>query len=215
MRRTVRLVLVGALAFGAVAGFVPAASANAAGDLIQGGCGFITDDVGTLNGGNIEGVIYDASATLGPTGVPTGATVECWVAVNGVKQDSTDLVATGFGVQANAKQISFATSAGDIIEEIQCVTYADGTTEPCTGPCTCDAQIPPQGVIDLYDAVSADVNRDKDAVVDPVVCPLLVKLAGSYGPVTIAPDGDVYVPDPLDLFGGPVYDCPPYSPVTL
>jgi len=31
--------------------------------------------------------------------------------------------------------------------------------------------------------------------------------------VTIAPDGDVYVPVPLDLWDGPVYDCPPYGNV--
>jgi hypothetical protein len=42
------------------------------------------------------------------------------------------------------------------------------------------------------------------------ICPVLSHLAGNYpGGLSIHPDGDVYVPDPLGLGLNPVYDCPP------
>ncbi len=46
------------------------------------------------------------------------------------------------------------------------------------------------------------------AAADPLevwLCPQLAAISGHYGPVYIAPDGDVYVNGDL------VYDCPPYE----
>jgi hypothetical protein len=209
--RAAYLALAGALVLGIVAGSAAPVSANEAGDSTNGGCGFDTNEHPTLTGGQNVGVIYDRSATTDPAHAPTGATVECWIMVNGVKVDSTDLVASGFGVQANAKQISFPAGDADAVEVCETVTYADGTTEPpcydgrCPGAELCP--ILPQWVLDL-------LNLPNDLViqyVDPAVCPELVKLAGTYGPITVTADGDVYVPDPLALFGGPIYDCPPYG----
>jgi len=50
-------------------------------------------------------------------------------------------------------------------------------------------------------------------VIDPTVCPVFTEYDGSYaGVVTVGPNGDIYVIDPLDLNGGaPIYDCPPYG----
>jgi hypothetical protein len=70
--------------------------------------------------------------------------------------------------------------------------------------------MPPRIVTDILDIVDGDIYHAYVSVIDPLVCPKLVGLAGTYGPVTIAPDGDVDVPDPLDLWDGPMYDCPPY-----
>ena len=36
-------------------------------------------------------------------------------------------------------------------------------------------------------------------------CPVLASLAGTYGPVTINGEGDVYID------GEPFWDCPPYN----
>lgn len=210
MTRAAKLVLVGVLALGTVAGPAFPVSANEAGDSTVGGCSFNTDQQQTVTGDQNVGVIFDHSVTTDATHAPTGATVECWILVNGVKVDSTELVASGFGVQSGAKQISFAAADGDSVRLCETVTYADGTTEPpcyekCPGAELCP--ILPQWIFDL-------LNLPNDLViqyVDPQVCPQLVKLAGAYGPITVTADGDVYVPDPLDLFGGPIYDCPPYG----
>lgn len=209
MTRAANLVLAGALALGVVAGLASPVSANEVGDSTIGGCDFSTDRQQAVTGDQNVGVIFDHSATTDPAHAPTGATVECWIVVNGVKVDSTDLVASGFGVQSNYKQISFAAGDGDSVQLCQSVTYADGTTEPpCDEPCGGgECQIPPPLVTQL-------LNLPNDLViqyVDPEVCPRLAKLAGTYGPITVTADGDVYVPDPLVLFGGPIYDCPPYG----
>ena len=208
---TVRLALAGAFALGMVAGSAPPATASPAGDTIYGGCSFDTEEQAIVTGGQNVGVIADTSVTTDAANRPIGATVECYIEVNGIKQPSTDLLASGNGVQANAKQISFPAYDYDTIWVVQCVTYADGSTDPCMGPCACEVQIPPQQVIDLLNKVTGPVNAAWIQYVDPVVCPQLVKLAGNYGPVTIAADGDVSVNDPLGMLGM-LYDCPPYDP---
>jgi hypothetical protein len=206
-----KLALAGATVLGIVGGFAPVASASSAGDTMHGGCAFNTDEQATLTGGQNVGVIVDRSVTTDANNLPTGATVECWITVNGVKQESTDLVATGIGAQANAKQISFPSSDFDFIELVTCVTYADGSTDPCTPPCDC-FYLPLPWILDAINNVFATINAPLIQYVDPAVCPQLAAHAGSYGPIRIAPDGDVYVDDPLGLFAGsPVYDCPPYD----
>src|SRR5579885_2163599 len=106
MIRTAKLVLAGALALGLVAGpATPALAIPPIGpppaDSKVGGCTFNTDENQTVTGGQNVGEIADLSITTDATHQPIGATVECWIDVNGVKVDSTDLVASGFGVQAN------------------------------------------------------------------------------------------------------------------
>ena len=203
MRAALRLAVAGALALGVVAGPIPAASASSAGDDIVGGCSF--DSALTVNSDQVQGVISDTSFTAGPTGLPTGATVECWILVNGVKVDSTDLVASGFGAQANAKPVSFTLGPFDIYDVCRSVVYADGSTDPCD-LCTLCFFFPPRDVTALLDIL----DHLEAHYVDPNICPKLVKVAGTYGPVTIAPDGDVTVTDPLG-FVGLVWDCPPYG----
>ncbi|MBV9097007.1 MAG: hypothetical protein JO079_03020 [Frankiaceae bacterium] len=218
MTGTVKLVLAGALALGVVAG--PAAPASAIppigpppADSTVGGCTFNTDENQIATGGQNVGEIADLSITTDANHAPIGATVECWIVVNGVKVDSTDLVASGFGVQANAKQITFTAASYDTVQLCQTVRYADGTVEPpCDEPCGgAGCPFPPQWVFDVVDTVFTTLTDLELQHVDPALCPELVKLAGTYGPITIAADGDVYVPDPLTLFGGPVWDCPPYA----
>ena len=50
-----------------------------------------------------------------------------------------------------------------------------------------------------------DVEAAEKTWVDPIVCPLLVGVRGTYADVTIDDQGDVYVS------GEPLWDCPPYD----
>lgn len=189
----------------------PAANAVTA-DVIHGGCGYNTDQNATLTGGQNAGTIYDLSVTTtGDTPPrPIDATVSCWITVNGVQAPGTRFSYSGAGVQAGADHISFATTDGDRIDMCQSVAYADGTTDTQC-PVPVDDSLPPQRVIDALNNAFGLLNDALVSFVDPVLCPVLVSLSGTYGPVTIAADGDVYVPDPLGLIG-PAYDCPPLTP---
>lgn len=187
---------------------MPAAAHAGGPDRIHGGCSYETVKKPTTD--EYDGVIRDRSITTDGDGAPTGATVTCWIDVNGVEAPDTRFSYTGSGVQAGANQISFTAGDTDWVTLCRAVTYADGSTEPteCAGPVV--IQIPPECIVTCD--IIGTLDRLIVYAVDPAVCPALLRLAGSYpGGVTIAPDGDVYVPDPLILFDGPVYDCPPYG----
>lgn len=202
-------VLLTAAALGIGALTAPAGHAANA-DVIHGGCGFDTYLNATLTGGQYEGVIYDASVTT--TGdaqpLPIGATVTCWIDLDGVEVPGTRhsygslLGATN--VQAGADPIVVPANDSQWMLECESVVFADGTTQDdgCPAP---DQNLPPQAVIDVLNAAFG--------AADEVLCPQLAKLAGSYpGGITIGSDGDVYgQPDPLGL--GPLYDCPPWGPL--
>jgi len=181
---------------------VPVAAHAAAHDLILGGCGWEFEP-STSGATTWEGVIHDASATTDATGLPTAATVTCWAIVNGTEAPGTRFSYSGFGVQSGVDRVSFTAAEGDWVDLCEQVTFADGTTQLHGGCGDPNFYLPPQAVIDVLDIVFNDL--------DPLDCPALARLAGTYGPVTIAPDGDVYVADPLDLGLNPIYDCPPYG----
>jgi hypothetical protein len=209
VNKTIKGVIVGAASLAIVGAVSPAASANAAGDTIHGGCHFDTNEQQNVTNGQNEGVIGDASATTDPAGLPTGATVTCYIRVNGVAQDQTKFSYSGTGVQAGANQIVFTATDTDSVTLCEDVTYADSTTEPEVCPAATQQQIPPQQVIDLINGIFA-------STIDPIVCPELKALGqltggGVAGVITIDPaTGDVSVIDPLNLGINPVYDCPPY-----
>jgi len=194
---------------------VAAPPALAATDTIHGGCFFFTDETPPGSGVQV-GVIGDRSVTqqagLVPSGdVPIDATVYCRIEINGVAAPNTTFAYTGAGgVEVGANEISYTASPSDDIWIGERVVYADGTDTGWDWDSQCRActtQIPPQEVSDDLDAV----NAVWAAYVDPVPCPVLVAHAGTYGPITIEPDGDVVVVDPADLGLGFLYDCPPYS----
>ena len=204
-------VLLAAVAVGVTAAVLPAAPASAASgaDSVRGGCFFDTNQNATVTGGRNVGEIGDLSITTDSTGAPTFAVVNCWIIVNGVEAPGTRISASGTGVQAGVATISYTAGDADWVGLCEQVVYADGTSDTeC--PIYEDPNLPPNFIIEALDTIF-DVVNAVVAYPDPVVCPVLVQLAGSYpGGVTIAADGDVYVPDPLVLFAGPVYDCPPY-----
>ena len=216
--KTAKKAALGALAATVMALVTPMTSASAdPGDTVSGGCGFNTDENATATNGQNEGVIYDLSATQHADHTPSGATVQCWIDVNGVEAGGTRISASGTGVQANAANISFSATDTDIITECELVTFDDGSTPfgpDCPGATT--LQIPPQQIIDALNTVIDTLNGVLISTVDPVVCPVLVQVGqaiggGVSGVLEIRADGDVYVADPLGLGINPVYDCPPYG----
>jgi hypothetical protein len=198
MKRT----LIVAAIFGASVVIGPASAHAAAHDLFVGGCGSTAEPDPAGPDAGYSGVMYDTSLTTDPAGLPTYGTVSCWVQVNGVEAPGTRSTYSGFGVQSGTHPLTFSAGVGDVIEYCEAVVFADGTTGPeypCGDP---NLTVPPPTVIALLEIVFSDT--------DPVVCPKLASLAGVYGPLTIEPDGDVYVNDPFGLIGW-TYDCPSYG----
>jgi hypothetical protein len=202
----------------AVVAFAVAAAGSTAADAYAdspdrffGGC-FFTADPEPGTDVNV-GVIGDHLSLTSKRYVPPaliGATVTCWVEVNGVEAPGTRHT---YGdpsspVQFGADPLTFTAGADDWVDLCETVVFADGTTQSgCPLECTgvWDIERGCGVAIDLLNEVFAT----ETGYVDPAVCPALVAAAGSYGPITIALDGDVYLPDPLGLWS-PVYDCPPY-----
>ena len=208
-----RMLLVGVMASATVTAVAPAAGA-AGGDTIQGGCFFITDEVVATyeTGGNTIAVIGDQSSTRDANGLPTDATVSCQIRFDDVPAPGTTFSYSGIGVQQGVDTASYAIPP--LSQETYCqrVVYADGTDTGwnCTPPFSCECP-PPADFVYAIHTLLASVKELLPPYVDPTVCPVLAAIAGSYGPVTIKPDGDVYVLDPLAPRLNPVYDCPPYG----
>jgi hypothetical protein len=201
--------LMAALALGACGALIPSATQAASADVMRGGCNFETDQVAAVTGDQYVGTMHDLSVTTtGDTPpVAIGATVTCWIDVNGIESPGTRSNYSGIGVQAGVNSISFTALPDDEVTICHQVAYADGSSEPAVCPPVPVIEIPPETCCDIayvLDYAFFDV-------IDPTICPELADHAGAYGPLTIAPDGDIYVPDPLDLGLNPFYDCPPYG----
>jgi len=210
-----RRALFAALAFGASAIVVPTAHAGSP-DIVHGGCFFDTAaQPSTQPGGNV-GVIGDLSVTTDASGKPMAATVSCWLDVNGVEAAGTRFSYAGTGGQVGANPIQFFASNTDQIDLCTSVVFADNTTTGAECLVSDGPEIPPQVVWDEFDAVAGLIDAvegcDASHQECSLLCPRLKLVAGSYGPLTIGPDGDVFVVDPLGLGLNPVYDCPPYGP---
>ncbi|MDQ1685721.1 MAG: hypothetical protein QOC82_2458 [Frankiaceae bacterium] len=208
-----RMLLVGVMASATVVAVAPVASA-AGGDTIRGGCFFTSDEVVATNetGGNAIGAIGDQSFTQDAAGLPVDATVSCQIRFNDVPAPGTTFSYSGIGVQAGVDTISFTIPPLSQESLCQRAVFADGTDTGwnCTLSFGC-ACPPPADFVAALHALLAPVTDLLAPYVDPAACPVLAANAGSYGPVTIKPDGDVYLLDPLAPRLNPIYDCPPHG----
>ncbi|MDQ1700075.1 MAG: hypothetical protein QOG34_1938 [Frankiaceae bacterium] len=193
-------------------GVVLAPAANAIGNNTTiGGCAFDTSSAPGSDGTTRTGVTYELSVTHDPSGLPIGATVSCKIEVNGVDAPGTTFSYLGYGEQAGADRVSFEADDGDVIQPCQRTVYADNTDTGWSCATAHNLILPPQELRDTLDFVSGIVDNVFVWDVDPRLCPVLAAHAGTYGPITIHPDGDVYIADPLNLALNPAQDCPPYG----
>ena len=185
-------------------------------DVIHGGCTFVSATSDAATGGANVGVIGDLSVTTtgDPTPAPIGAVVTCWITVNGVTAPGTtnsygDVPGLD-GVQAGAHPISYIAGPTDEIALCTSVVFADDST---TSSCSPGFDVV-QWIDDLLIWGPGPCGGDLvTQCLDAAGCPVLASMTGDYpGGVSIQPDGDVDVPDPLGLGLDPVYDCPPYVP---
>jgi hypothetical protein len=166
------------------------------GNALVGECVLATVESSPLFGpnrfvGTVAGFILDRTSS-------SAHTLRCFVRVNGVDAGAGTFPVTG-GPLATAVNPTASFFANDFDSVALCAQWRG--FERCGD--TSAAQVPPQEIVDLLDAV-VEATR----IVDPVACPALVALApGVPGLVDIAPSGDVY------LFGGWTWtwDCPPYD----
>ena len=205
-------VLLGVLAAALLTGAAPIA--HAAGETLTGGCTFDTNRQATATNGENVGVIGSFAFAQKSDGTPASATVSCKIQVNGSDAPGTEFSYTGTGPIVGSNQISFHAEDTDSVALCEKVDFGSGGSYDCS---PADSfQIPPDEVFTVLDLIFTTLEDAEIAFVDPVICPILASLHGTYGPFVIDPDGDLsLVPDPTStlfppgLFT-PIWDCPPY-----
>lgn len=214
-----------AATFMALAGPVGSAHADF-GDTIKGGCGVAMVPNVTSSGSTVTvdgtvnvGYIYDLSVSQEQNGLPSHATVTCWLVVNGFEQTQTRFSASDDvvpGVEAGALQTAYFADQSTSVVECQQVSFEDGSTWVAPdGNVGTDcrpviqAPVPISPVIGLFDVL-------KQQHVDPLVCPVLVSLGQVTGgriagAILIDTDGDLFVAQLTGQDNDLVYDCAPYG----
>jgi hypothetical protein len=171
----------------------------------SGGCYFDANSQAQVTQPDTYVGVLGARVVTTDNNAPDPADVYCDLQINGVpgSGDTLSVACTATGVEVGQKQTTFVAHPGDVVTLFTTITDCDepSVTDTFGGPST-DLQIPPQQVIDLLDALFI-------GTIDPLTCPVLASLHGTYGPITIGLDGDITIsPDPLGL--NPIDNCPPY-----
>jgi hypothetical protein len=212
VKGTAKKALLGSVAAAVMVLGLPMTSASAdAGDSVHGGCSFNTDSQQQVTQGQNNGAIEVTALMLTSANTPdAGASVDCKIQVNGVDAPGTeiDVAANAAGLVQGQAQISFDDQNGTLPSALcEKDNWGDGDTSGWVCQGSTEIQIPPQQVIDLLNTLFI-------TVIDPTICPVLIQLhnagVGIPGVLSIGPDGDVTVADPLGLGLNPVEDCPPY-----
>ena len=137
---------------------------------------------------DIEAVAYSPA----PASNPVWVTVTCYLRVNGVEQPGAVVAASGAVAVVGGGPVTFESDwPSDYVDLCHRIDFTGPgdttpTVEGCPGPGCCDEFSPWE-------------------VIDPKVCPVLAATHGTYGPVFVNEQGDVYVD------GVPYFDCPPYD----
>ncbi len=193
-----------ALALGLLALTAPSAPA-ADQSWSRGDCGFDTVQAPSLTGDTWTGIGYADVVVYSSThGNVVNATVTCELRVNGVTQMTVS--GSGTSVVVFATPMSFHAAVTDVVSFCTVVDYTSDTT-PTTVDCgaAVETQVIPQWTVDLIDWVIDVANYAIVSEVDPRVCAAFQAFAPGSDPVTITPEGDVYIA------GEFFWDCPPYE----
>lgn len=154
-----------------------------------------------------EGIAYGyVSGHLGEQ-----VSARCVVRVNGGIRAATAWN-TGTTLVTMSDRVTYVRMASEVVQVCAQYTTSHGYTETCFATTT--MQVPPQEVIDAISLAGDLVRQAGKDYADPLVCPVLQSLNGSYGIIEIRPGsggtgGDVYVD------GTRVYDCPFYERARL
>ena len=181
-----RTLALAGLAAGLVALHAPAASA----DHVDANCQFNAVSQATLTGADQwEGVAEGWAVAKHDT-----VTVRCVVYVNGVATASTAPEGPTPVVAVTAGRVSYTARITDLVQLCPVVTTSHGEQRLCGYG---GEQVPPQEIVDLLIWTFGHVDR--------AGCAVLAALSPGTPPVTIDPEGDVYVDGEL------WWDCPPYE----
>jgi hypothetical protein len=217
----VKKIAIAALALGALATtFVTPASAAAPSDTDL-GCGFtsVTDpnpeapvgtQTGYIDGGPIlqngtitctiqVGGATHADANNGASASATGTNGFTYLSPTLVSYSSPPLTPVYLCTQFNDGSVTYywddTTGTWTTSASSTCgLAISGGTSDPVFDP-----------IFDLIDTILDLLTTVEKDVIDPAVCPVLATLAGSYGPITINAQGDIFIN------GEAFWDCPPYD----
>lgn len=153
-------------------------------------CGFTAGSLAVTTPEQVEGTAYGYVVAPGDL-----VSIRCEVRVNGAAVSATPTSAVTPTVAVVAGHVGFDTSQAVTIELCAVYTTAHGTRTGCRD--LTRQQVPPQEVFDAVDAATG--------AVDAATCATIGELAPDAGPVSVDPEGDVYV------FGDRQWDCPPYG----
>jgi len=136
------------------------------GDVMHGGCFIDSTAVPPPYGSAYAGVIGDQSvSTTGEPPAPIGATVTCWLEVNGVDVTGTRHT-YGDGtsaVQSGTDPVTYTAGPNDTVALCESDDFADGTSAINCFALGDDIQVPPQFVLDLTQYLLGNY-------LDPVLC---------------------------------------------
>jgi hypothetical protein len=96
------------------------------GDTLKGGCGLTSVQQEIATNGAADGFFVGLTVAQEASGAPAGATITCWIDVNGVEQPGTRM--TFRSGQAASTRVSYITVDGDKVTVCMHVTFDDGST---------------------------------------------------------------------------------------
>jgi hypothetical protein len=176
----------------------------------SGGCFFEADSHADVTQPDTFVGVLGARVVTTDDNNPDSADIHCDLQVNGATVAALDIAGNANGAESGVKQTTFVAHPNDVVTLLTTITDSDESNVSDTfGGASIRPQAPPQEVVELLDDLFFIIDGVFTGVIDPNTCPTLASLHGTYGPITIAADGDVTIdPDPLDL--NPIDDCPPY-----
>ena len=159
-------------------------------------CGF--DTVPVSSGGDYAGVAYgyvagDADDTV---------SVSCVIKVNGMAAASTP-TASGTAAAVTHGPVAYRAGVFDDLDVCAVHSVNGVTAEACSA--VFRDSLPPPAYWEVVEILLDFVLELQPIWLGPTVCATLASMAGSYGPLVINAQGDVFVA------GEPQWDCPPYD----